>query len=152
MAYLWDKLKQILAGAGGAGLVQAPGIPKPTPAQIATAANPLKAGFTGRGGLGGEELEQTDVDLFVAGELALILDSSWLSYAKYHPAAQELEVGIMHAVHCRGLVASSMTAEHARSFAQSPSKGSWWWQHVFVAGEGAGRGWDRKTHVPVRWL
>jgi hypothetical protein len=108
--------------------------------------------FTGRAGLGGEQLDQEDEDLFVRGELALFLDSSWLSYAKYYPLENELEVGILKPVNCTGLVASQVNEELARSFAAAPSKGSWWWHYVFVAGEGAGRGMNRKTHRPCKWL
>jgi hypothetical protein len=150
MPYLFDALKSLL---GITDLVSpGQGIAKPTAVQIATAAAGPQAGFTGRAGLGGEAVEQSDVDLFVGGEMALILDSSWLSYAKYYPAAEELEVGISTPVNCQGLVASNTNAALARRFAESPSKGSIWWSEFFVAGKGCGTGMTRKTHRPIRWL
>lgn len=133
MSYFFDRLKKAL------GL-------KPT---LPTAADLRKLGEE----LGGEELEQGDADRFVAGQLVLFLDeSSWLRYAKYYPEAQELEVGLIaggpDGVNCQGMVASAVGRELAVLFARARSKGTWWWDYVFVRGKGN----KGKTQRPVRRL
>jgi hypothetical protein len=137
---------------GGGASTAGSGIAPPDVTQVAAAAAPLRVGYTGRAGLGGEELEQTDVDLFLRGELVQFADSSWIRYSRYYPERQELEIGLLNGKSCHGLVASQVPPELALRWAQAASKGSLWWQEFFVAGKGAGRGMNRKTHRPIRWL
>jgi hypothetical protein len=168
LGFLWTGLQQLFGGGRtvprptAAQLRQAAGLPVALPVTAANAvdapravgvqAGPGFTGFTGREELGGEALAEGDAELFIHGEMVLHLDSSWLAYARYFPAAEELEVGLLSGGACRGLVVSQFPMQLALQFAQASSKGRFWWDFVFIRGKGSGIGMNRKTRLPVRWL
>lgn len=77
---------------------------------------------------------------FVESGKRLNVSSSWVSYARYDLAMEELEIGF------RGGWVEYYRAspEVARSFAAAPSKGRWVWENIFGGFQKDGRHWVHK--------
>lgn len=89
----------------------------------------------------GDEREHFGKDVmddFLARNAVLWVQSSWVSYARYHKDRFELEIGFKD-----GWTAfyGRCSADLARSFAEAPSKGKWTHTHLKAGYQADGRHW-----------
>lgn len=89
-------------------------------------------------------LSGTDVDDFLAGRLALMVDSSWLESLRFDPQTNTLIVTLI----AGGAYFHEINKMLANGLAYAHSKGIWWWDNIGIRGRG-NRG---KYRVPTRYF
>jgi len=163
---LLSTLKNLFTSRWPSKVKQTPGVPMPPPSPgprmqrrmglPTTAPQPTGAGHRGWTGRyippestsfdqGGEELTLDETEDFLTGDLAQFVTSSWLSYIRYLPDEEELEVGFLDGA---AVIVSEIDHHMAFSIARAYSKGRWYWDHVLVRGKGN----KGKTQRPVRQI
>lgn len=121
------------------GSKRAKEINRPEPPSTPVVGTTPEPGDTPWGGESGFGLEGSP---FVTGQAPLFVSSSWLDYARYHPEAQELEIGYRG-----GWVAfyGPLSPEVAESFERAGSKGGWVHKNLKAGYQADGKHWIHAT-------